>query len=80
MAGLNRVALAKKVFEQYNGQVFGAQTIKGIVRINLSSDENKVVSYCKTLRSLGIFKEVKPFRFLIDTNASPPLDQTEEDL
>jgi len=70
MAGTTKIELAKKIFEKYNGQVFGAETLKRIVRANLTGDENKVIQYLITLRAVGILEEVQEWRFRVNTNAA----------
>jgi len=75
MVGQNRVNLARKAFSKYNGEIFGVETLKNIVRINLSSNENTVVNYLMVMREVGILEEVEPFRFLINVEADNPIKE-----
>ena|SRR3990167_1987197 len=70
MAGKNRIKLAREAFKPYHGQIYGAEALKNIVRVNLTADEYNVLSYLKAMRAIGILKEIEPFKFLIDVNAS----------
>lgn len=80
MAGLNKMELARKAFKEFNGHIYGAEVLKNIVRTRLTSDENKVLSYLKTMRAVGILREEKPFKFRIDITANeiPETDEFNE--
>jgi len=69
MAGRTKIDRAKEIFKKYNGKVFGAETLKNIVRANLTGNENEVYHYLDTLRSVGIIAEVQEWRFLVNTES-----------
>jgi hypothetical protein len=68
MAGSNRMELAKKAFKQFNQIELGVERLKHIVRMRLTSDENKVFTYLKTMRSVGMLTETTPSHFLVNTD------------
>jgi len=69
MAGSNKMSLARKAFKEYNGQTFGAETLKQIVRSKLTSNENNVLEYLRSMREIGMLTETRPFKFLINIDA-----------
>lgn len=57
MAGKNRFEMAKEVFDDKIGNVYGIESLKHMIRINLSADENKVLMYLRLLGNVGYIQE-----------------------
>ena len=65
MAGTNRYALAKKVFDKYEGRLFTLSELKAIIYKNLASKERTVIEYLHMMDATGIIKEIKEGEFLV---------------
>lgn len=76
----NRLRISKvmKLLKKYHGRELGLLSLRNIIGIYITTNENTITGILRTLGGVGIIKEVEQGHFLINANIN--LDNTKLDL